>query len=165
MRAARLARSAHQSIAPVQTVRTKDGWIYVMCMKEKFWEVLAEKIGRPELTKDPRFVTPGVRHKNLAALTEALDAAMSTKTTAEWLKILSGHLPTGPIYDVAQAFANPFVKTVGMVADTPHPAKPEFRMLSNPLKIDGKRLSQKVCSPLGGDNEAVLGPLQRQAAE
>ncbi len=90
---------------------------------------------------------------------------MSTKTTAEWLKILTGYLPAGPIYDVAQAFANPFVKTVGMVASTPHPAKPEFKMLSNPLKIDGKRLSQKVCSPLGGDNEAVLGPLQRQAAE
>jgi crotonobetainyl-CoA:carnitine CoA-transferase CaiB-like acyl-CoA transferase len=161
----RLARSAHQSIAPVQTVRTKDGWIYVMCMKEKFWEVLAEKIGHPELTKDPRFVTPGVRHKNLGVLTEALDAAMSSKTTAEWLKILTGHLPAGPIYDVAQAFANPFMRAVNMVASTPHPAKPEFKMLANPLKIDGKRLSQKACSPLGADNDAILGPLQRQAAE
>jgi crotonobetainyl-CoA:carnitine CoA-transferase CaiB-like acyl-CoA transferase len=101
----------------------------------------------------------------MAALTEALDAAMSAKTTAEWLKILAGHLPVGPIYDVAQAFANPFMKTVGMVASTPHPAKPEFKMLANPLKIDGKRLAQKVCSPLGGDNEAILGALRRQAAE
>lgn len=161
----RLARSAHQSIAPVQTVRTRDGWIYVMCMKEKFWEVLAEKVGRAELVKDPRFATPAARHKNMGPLTEALDAAMSTKTTAEWLKILTGFLPVGPIYDVAQAFANPFMETVGMVAGTPHPEKPEFKLLANPLKIDGKRLSQKVCSPLGADNEAILGPVQRQAAE
>ncbi len=161
----RLARSAHQSIAPVQTVRTRDGWIYVMCMKEKFWEVLAAKIGQPELAKDPRFATGAARHKNMGPLTEALDAAMSTKTTAEWLKILTGFLPVGPIYDVAQAFANPFMETVGMVAATPHPAKPEFKLLANPLKIDGKRLSQKVCSPLGADNEAILGPVQRQAAE
>jgi crotonobetainyl-CoA:carnitine CoA-transferase CaiB-like acyl-CoA transferase len=90
---------------------------------------------------------------------------MSAKTTAEWLEILTGHLPVGPIYDVAQAFANPFMRTVGMVASTPHPAKPGFKMLANPLRIDGKRLAQKVCSPLGADNEAVLGPLQRQAAE
>ena len=161
----RLARSAHQSIAPVQTVRTKDGWIYVMCMKEKFWEVLAERIGHPELITDLRFATPASRRANLAELTRALDGAMQEKTTAEWLEILTGYLPVGPIYDVAQAFANPFMQTVDMVASTPHPAKPEFKMLSNPLKIDGKRLSQKVCSPLGGDNEAILGPLQRQAAE
>ena len=93
----------------------------------------------------------------MGPLTEALDAAMSTKTTAEWLKILTGFLPVGPIYDVAQAFANPFMETVDMVAATPHPAKPEFKLLANPLKIDGKRLSQKVCSPLGADNEAILG--------
>ena len=62
----RLARSAHQSIAPVQTVRTRDGWIYVMCMKDKFWEVLAEKIGRPELVKDPRFATGAARHRTWA---------------------------------------------------------------------------------------------------
>jgi crotonobetainyl-CoA:carnitine CoA-transferase CaiB-like acyl-CoA transferase len=127
--------------------------------------VLAEKIGRPELVRDARFVTPSARHANMGPLTEALDAAMTTKTTAEWLKILTGHLPVGPIYDVAQAFANPFMQTVGMVADTPHPAKPAFKLLANPLKIDGQRLAQKVCSPLGADNEAILGPVQRQAAE
>jgi hypothetical protein len=57
------------------------------------------------------------------------------------------------------------METVGMVADAPHPAKPAFKLLANPLKIDGRRLAQKVCSPLGGDNEAILGPVQRQAAE
>jgi crotonobetainyl-CoA:carnitine CoA-transferase CaiB-like acyl-CoA transferase len=41
----RLPRSAHQSISPVQTVRTRDGWIYVMCMKEKDWEALARLVG------------------------------------------------------------------------------------------------------------------------
>jgi hypothetical protein len=47
----------------------------------------------------------------------------------------------------------------------PHPAQPDFKMFANPLKIDGKRLEQTVCSPLGADNAAILGPMQRQAAE
>jgi len=161
----RLPRGAHQSVTPVQTVRTSDGWIYVMCMKDKFWDVLVERIGRPEFISDARFATPAARRQNRNELTRALDAAMSERTTAEWLEVLTGHLPVAPIYDVAQAVANPFVETVGMVRTVPHPAKPDFKMLANPLRIDGQRPEQRVCSPLGGDNAAVLGPVQRQAAE
>ncbi len=160
----RLARSAHQSISPVQTVRTKDGWIYVMCMKQKFWEELAQRIGHPELVTDKRFATPAARRDHRLELTHALDDGMSRRTTAEWLGVLTGHIPVAPINDLAQAFANPFVETVGMVSTVPHPAKPDFKMLSNPLKIDGARPTQAVCSPLGADNQPLLGPLQSQAA-
>jgi crotonobetainyl-CoA:carnitine CoA-transferase CaiB-like acyl-CoA transferase len=162
---ARLARSAHQSITPVQTVRTRDGWIYVMCMKEKDWETLARLIGHPEHVADSRFATPAARRQHRADLTRVLDEAMSQRTTAEWLEVLTGHLPVGPVYDVAQAAANPFAQSVGMVRNVPHPAKPDFRMLANPLKIDGQRLEQRVCAPLGADNEALLGRPKQEAAE
>ncbi len=153
----RTARGAHQSIAPVQTVKTKDGWIYVMCMMDKFWLALAEKIGRPDLADDARFATGQLRGENRAALTEALDEAMSAKKTAEWIEILSGALPVAPIHDVADALANPFVAEVEMVRDVAHPLRPDFRMLANPLRINGERLDQQVCSPLGADNDTVLG--------
>jgi crotonobetainyl-CoA:carnitine CoA-transferase CaiB-like acyl-CoA transferase len=156
----RLPRGAHQSLTPVQTVRTRDGWIYVMCMKDKFWEVLAERIGRPELTADPRFATAAARRENRVELTRELDAAMSARTTDEWLETLTGLVPAAPVCDVAQALANPFVTETGMVGHVPHPAKPDFKMLANPLKIDGRRLELKVCSPLGADNEALLGSAQ-----
>jgi crotonobetainyl-CoA:carnitine CoA-transferase CaiB-like acyl-CoA transferase len=161
----RLARSSHQSLTPVQTVRTKDGWIYVMCMMDKFWEELARRIGRAELIEDARFSSAAARLANRPALTGELDAAMSQRTTAEWLEILSGAAPVAPVYDVAQAFANPFLESTGMVRTMPHPARPDFKMLANPLKIDGERPEQKVCSPLGADNVAVLGSGAQQAAE
>src|SRR6185369_7174311 len=34
-------RSAHPSLVPSQLYRTQDGWLFVMCNKEKFWGVLA----------------------------------------------------------------------------------------------------------------------------
>ncbi len=157
----RMARSAHQSIAPVQTVRTKDGWIYVMCMLDKFWHALAERIGRADLMQDPRFATGGLRGDNRAALTAELDAAMSKRTTDEWVRELSGAVPVGPVYEVERALDNPFVETVGMVGNVPHPHLPGMRMIANPLKIDGKRPDQKVCSPLGGDNAELLGDRNR----
>lgn len=160
----RLPRGAHQSLTPVQTVRTRDGWIYVMCMKDKFWEVLAGRIGRPELIADPRFATAAARRQNRDDLTRVLDAAMCERTTGEWLEAFNGHLPAAPVYDVAQAFANPFVAETGMVRNVPHPAKADLKLLASPLKIDGVRPEQKVCSPLGADNEALLGPVQTKTA-
>ena len=32
-----------------------------------------------------------------------------------------------------------------------------MRVLANPIKINGKRLSQQVCSPTGADTAEVLG--------
>jgi crotonobetainyl-CoA:carnitine CoA-transferase CaiB-like acyl-CoA transferase len=153
----RLPRSAHPSLVPVQTYRTADGWIYVMCMKDKFWENLARKIGRGELVSDPRFSTQAARLKNRDELTRVLDGTLSTRTTDEWLDQLRGVAPVAPVYDVERAFANPFVERTGMVRTVPHPAKPDYRALANPIRIDGQRAEQAVCSPLGADNRTYLG--------
>jgi crotonobetainyl-CoA:carnitine CoA-transferase CaiB-like acyl-CoA transferase len=128
--------------------------------------VLAERIGRAELIADQRFSTAAARRENRAALTRELDAAMGARTTGEWLEALNGLLPAAPVYDVAQAVANPFVAETGMVRNVPHPAKADLKLLANPLRIDGVRPEQKVCSPLGADNEALLGAERaRTAAE
>lgn len=150
-------RSGHLSMAPVQTYRTGDGWIYVMCMTERAWQILADRIDRQDLKADPRFATQAARREHRAELERELDAAFATAPTADWLERLTGHVPVAPVHDVAQAFANPFVEQVGMVRTVPHPARPDFRMLANPLKIDGERPAQRVCSALGADNAALLG--------
>jgi hypothetical protein len=45
-----------------------------------------------------------------------------------------------------------------MVSSVVHPARAELRVLANPLKIDGVRLEQRVCAPLGADNALVPPP-------
>jgi crotonobetainyl-CoA:carnitine CoA-transferase CaiB-like acyl-CoA transferase len=160
----RMARSAHASLVPVQTVRTADGWMYVMCMKDKFWQILADRIGRSDLKSDERFATQRARLKNRDALTGLLDEAMSARPTDEWLEMLTGTIPVAPIYDVDEAFANPFMTEADMVRTVSHSAKPELKVLANPLRIDGKRPEQKVCSPLGADNAELLPELQPKGA-
>jgi crotonobetainyl-CoA:carnitine CoA-transferase CaiB-like acyl-CoA transferase len=60
------------------------------------------------------------------------------------------------VLDLAQALENPFLRSTGMIRDTPHPAKPDMRTLANPIKIDGKRLEQKACSAMGADTAEYL---------
>jgi hypothetical protein len=51
------------------------------------------------------------------------------------------------------------------VQNVPHPANADFRMLANPLKIDGQRLGLKACSELGADNAALLGATEKSASD
>jgi crotonobetainyl-CoA:carnitine CoA-transferase CaiB-like acyl-CoA transferase len=153
----RVPRSAHLSLAPVQTFPTKDGWIFIMCMTHKFWLELCRVMGREDLTRDSRFPDPNTRAKNRAALTDALDPTFRTKTTAEWLEKLSGVVPCSPVYRLDQALDSAFAKAAGMVSAVPHPAKGTLRVIANPIRIDGARVEQAACSPLGADNAKLLG--------
>lgn len=153
----RVPRSAHLSLAPVQTFPTKDGWIYVMCMTQKFWLALCEVMDRGDLAVDPRFPDPNTRAKNRATLSVELDVTFRTRTTAEWLAAMNGLLPAAPVYRLDQALDSSFARETGMVSSVPHPVKGELRILANPLRIDGERLAQAACSSLGADNESLLG--------
>jgi len=153
----RVPRSAHLSLAPVQTFPTKDGWIFIMCMTQKFWLNLCEVMGRADLVADPRFPDPNMRAKNRAAMSAELDVTFRTRTTAEWLASMNGLLPAAPVYRLDQALDSSFARETGMVSSVPHPVKGDLRVLANPLRIDGERLPQAACSPLGADNDSVLG--------
>ena len=153
----RQPRSAHFSVAPVQTFPTSDGWVFIMCMTDKFFGELLSAIGRTELASDPRFATSALRQANRDALMEAIDGEMKKQPTAFWLKKLNGVLPIAPVLELPQALDSPFLQSTEMIHTIGHPAKPGMRVLSNPIKIDGERLSQTPCSPYGADTAAYVG--------
>ena len=161
----RQTRSAHFSLAPVQTLPTADGWVFVMCLTEKFWNALLDVIGRKDLNGDPRFASPKARNENREPLTAALDAEFRKQPTAHWMKVLAGVLPIAPVLELDRALENPFLRTTGMVAQVSHPERPGMRVLANPIKINGQRLSQKVCSAAGADNATLLRDSQSAAAD
>ena len=159
----RRTRSAHFSVAPVQTFPTADGWIFVMCLTDKFWKALLDVLKRPDLKVDPRFVDQAARAANRDVLTQVLDDEFRIYPTTHWIAALAGILPVAPVYSLEQALESPFLRTTGLISNVPHPARPDLRVLANPIKINGQRLSQHVCSPFGADNDAVLGARQPAA--
>ncbi|HST01904.1 MAG TPA: CoA transferase [Usitatibacter sp.] len=149
-------RSAHFSVAPVQTFPTKDGWIFVMCMTDKFWEALVNALGRGDMLTDPRFTSQATRQANREPLTDALDAEFRKHPTGHWMKALAGVLPVAPVYDMERALENPFLATTKMVNTIAHPARKDLRVLSNPIRINGERMQQSVGAPLGADNKKYV---------
>jgi crotonobetainyl-CoA:carnitine CoA-transferase CaiB-like acyl-CoA transferase len=159
----RQPRGAHLSVAPVQTFRTADGWIFLMCMTDKFWESLVDALGRRELKSDARFASQAQRRQNRQALTAVIDGELGKRTTGEWLQVLSGVLPVAPVLEIGQALDAAFVREAAMVRTVPHPLRPDLRVLANPLKIDGVRPEQRAAPALGADNADMLGTDQPEA--
>ena len=61
-------------------------------------------------------------------------------------------------WDIAQALDNPYVRDVDMLQDVEH-AQGTQRLLRNPIKLDGQRLSGNACPPLNADADALLREL------
>ena len=152
----RLPRSAHASLTPCQSYRTKGGWIYLMCNKEKFWGLLCRKIGKPGWIDDARFKTFRDRLKHRAVLTDLLDEALQAHTTDEWLKAFAGSVPAAPIYDVTQALENPWVTQSKRIESIPVEGGKPLRLLTNPMRGEGLPLQGRQAPVLGADTDAVL---------
>jgi crotonobetainyl-CoA:carnitine CoA-transferase CaiB-like acyl-CoA transferase len=152
-------RGAHPSLTPSQMYRTKDGWLFIMCNKEKFWPLLADAIGKPEWAHDPDFRNYQARLAHRERLTRELDAVLGTATTADWLRRLAGIVPVAPVYDVAQALENPFAREQERIMDAPHPARGTIRTLACPIRCPGEPDLVGIAPALGEHTEALLGGL------
>jgi crotonobetainyl-CoA:carnitine CoA-transferase CaiB-like acyl-CoA transferase len=164
----RTPRSAHPSLTPSQLYRTRDGWIFIMCNKEKFWGVLAQALGRPEWASDPDFATFEARLANRQRVTQMLDAALLESTTDEWMARFAGAVPAAPVYDLAQALQSEFVAERRGIADFAYPDGRSAHMIACPIRVPGAAAPTRAAPAMGADTEAELRaagyPAERIAA-
>ena len=151
----RQSRSAHPATVPCQLFASSDGHIFLMCMTQKFWLALVQELAEPALD-DARFADVAHRRANKIGLIDLLDAAFARRTTSQWMAAFAGKLPIAPVLGLQAALANPFVQTVSMVQPLPHAQDADFRVLANPIKLDGMRLPGRGCSALGADGAVLL---------
>ena len=132
----RTRNSAHPSLVPFQAFLASDGWIVVGCAKEKFWQRLAEAVGRPEWVVDPRYLTFADRAENSEPLLSELEAIFSLATVAHWLSLLGkAGVPVGPVNNVAQALSEPHTLARNLIVETEHPRFGKIRQVASPANF------------------------------
>jgi crotonobetainyl-CoA:carnitine CoA-transferase CaiB-like acyl-CoA transferase len=154
-------RGAHPSLVPSQLYRTKDGWIFVMCNKEKFWGILCGILNRTDWIEEFKDFPSRLKHRD--ALTMKLDAEFSRDTTAAWLKKLEGNVPVAPVNDVKQALDNPYVAERDGIADYAYPDGRKARMMQGPIRY-GEEPPRRAAPALGADTDALLEEIGYDAA-
>jgi crotonobetainyl-CoA:carnitine CoA-transferase CaiB-like acyl-CoA transferase len=152
----RMPDSSHPSQIPSQVLPTKDGWLVVMCAKEKFYQNLVRIFGAPEMAEDPRFRTFADRLENRQTLVPLLKELSKKKTTEKWLELLTGEVPCAPVNTMEEAFQDPQAEEDGMILEMPHPQFGTVRVAGNPIKISDAAVEHRRGPALGEDTETIL---------
>jgi crotonobetainyl-CoA:carnitine CoA-transferase CaiB-like acyl-CoA transferase len=161
----RVADSGHAVLVPAQNFQTADGTIAVICFKEKFWERLCERIGRPELKDDRRFLRFPDRLAHKQELLAILKPIFASRSTADWLGRLTGHVPCAPVNDLAAALAEPQLSARRMIVEIDHPTRGRIREVGSPIKVDGASMPLAPAPALGEHTEEILREAGVGAAE
>jgi len=153
----RYSGSSHQTLVPVQTFSTSDGYITIFCGKEKFWKSLCEAFGDPILAEDVHSATFADRFRNRESVVEKVQAHFERRTTAEWLSLLSGRVPCAPVRTIGEALADPEAMARGNIIEVQHPVFGKVLEVNTPVRFPGEVPRHHYRAPtLGEHTNSVL---------
>jgi formyl-CoA transferase len=126
----------HPLASPYGRFRARDGYLNIAAAKPAMWNELARALEREDWLSDERFADPFARVRHRAALTEEIEAALSKADVADWVERLNAvGIPTGPVLNVEQVFADPQVLARDLLVELAHPELGTFRTTGLPIKL------------------------------
>jgi len=123
----------------------------------KFWEGLLAAIERPELGRDPRFVTREQRIRNYVALTGELAEILISKTRADWMTLLEANdVPFAPVHAIEDVIDDPQVRHLETFRTLQHPTEGPLKTIRRPVSINGGRDGSDLPAPTLGEHTAEV---------
>jgi formyl-CoA transferase len=155
------AGNRHSQIAPYETFATADGFVNVAVANEALWGRFCEALGLDAARRDPRSATNGDRVTNREALLALVAPRLAALTTADALaKLEAASIPCGPIYDLAEVFADPQVDHLGLKTTVPHARAGDLTMTGLPYRLSRTPGGVRLPPPLLGEHtDALLAAL------
>ncbi|MCS0591949.1 CaiB/BaiF CoA transferase family protein [Massilia norwichensis] len=150
--------NAHPSIVPYQDFPTANGYMIIAVGNDGQFEKLCATLGRPEWSRDERFVTNPQRVRNREALVALIHGVTVTRSTEAWIAAMeAAGVPCGPINRLDQVFADPQVQARGMRIEMAHPLAGQVPLVANPIKLSASPVRYDLPPPMLGEHtEEVL---------
>lgn len=154
-------------LAQAYILHTSDGGLMALHLSslEKFWQELVAALEAPHLAADPRFATRQARIDHHEALSAALDAIFSTRTSAEWTARLGQRdVPFAPISRIDQVVQDPQVAHLGLIVPVlgAHGGTSAVRPA---VQFDGERADAVRTAPLLDEHGAGIRAALAQSSE
>lgn len=157
----------HQTAAPFQPFKTKDGDIVITANRNASYAALCKALGREDLLADERFVSTYSRKLNEDALEIELERTTAEMTMAEIeAKLEPVGVPTGRINTVEMVAADPQIVARNMVFEVNHPLVGPYKVVGSPLKMSRTMPNNlRPCPMLGQHTEEILQGILGMSAE
>jgi crotonobetainyl-CoA:carnitine CoA-transferase CaiB-like acyl-CoA transferase len=123
-------------------------------------------MGMPELASDRRFLTRESRHAHQEELYAAVSAFTRRHSKRELMAMLGGHVPFGPVFDIAEIVDDAHFRARDMVVRLEHPGSAAALAVAGvPVRLSETPGGIRRRAPLLGEHtSAVLGGLGLSAA-
>ena len=160
-RAPQRSGARHAVIAPYGPFAGGDGdVVYLGIQNEREWRMFCVGVlRRPELVKDPRYVSNALRVEHRAALDAEIERIFGDLTTPEILERLqTANIASAQLRTVHQFAGHPQLEARGRWHEVQTPVG-LIRALVPPATIDGASPVMGPVPALGADTDAVLAEL------
>ncbi|MEY2689349.1 MAG: hypothetical protein RL375_3548 [Pseudomonadota bacterium] len=142
-------------------VQTADGWISFTVNTDPQVRAFLAATDRQHLMEDTRFTSVAARARNVAAWFEIRGAALTNRTTAQWLEILqAADIAVQACHTLETLPHDPHLKAVGLIGWEDHPTEGRTAAIRSTVRFDADYPSPGTpARPRGADNLALLTEL------
>lgn len=162
----------YESSYPYDTFPCKDGTdVVIGCANDKFFYILCDFMGKPELKEDPRFAKNADRVKNHELLRPiVMEWTLSQDSNTVVDLLLSKGVPTCPIYNIEQVTQDPQIAGAReMFIEREYPNVGNLKVTNTHIKMSETKPCFRTPSPLLGQHNhevfsQVLGMSEAEIA-
>ena len=130
----------------------RSDWVWVVVAGGRMRKALMETIGRPDLIKPD-----ATRTISRDEIRQAIEAWTSQRTKFEVMdKMREVGVPSGPVLDSGEIFANEHLRERGMLVDIEHPTRGPMTLLGCPIRLSESPAVHRRAPLLGEHTAEVL---------
>ena len=155
------AGNDHPTSIPTGVFPTSDGHINIAASGQHIFARMCKAIGAEALLEDPDFASGDKRSQHRQRLNAEIGRCTKTYSSLDLVERLNAAgVPSGPIYDIGQMFADPQVQHVGMAVSMPHPTRKDAAVVNQAVDLSRTPCAINRPTPgLGEHTEEILTAL------
>jgi crotonobetainyl-CoA:carnitine CoA-transferase CaiB-like acyl-CoA transferase len=151
------AGNNHPTAIPTGVFATRDGHINIAASGGGLFTRLCKAIGAEHLAADPAFSTGRARLQNRDRLNAELEAITRTRNSAEWIDLLNqAGVPCGPIYNIAQVFADPQVRHMNIARAVEDSRRGRRELVGQAVELSRTPWELRTAAPEKGEHTAAV---------
>ncbi|CAG2147036.1 CaiB/BaiF CoA transferase family protein [Cupriavidus numazuensis] len=158
----------HPLTVPTGVFATSDGYLNIAAIGQTMWKRLCEALDVPHLVDEPGMGSDPERVRSRDKVNAAIEAALRTRTTAEWTeRLLKAGVPCGPIHRVDQVFADAQVRHLGVAWPMQHAELGDVALVGQPMRLSRypRDLPPQPAPEQGANTDDILRELGYSAGQ